>query len=296
MSLCSQADVDAGPIDDCHHMNTAMPTETLLTYLFVPGDRPERFAKAVASGADRVIIDLEDAVAPASKAAARSTIAEWLQGNGDQVGKVLIRINDAATVWHADDLAWAQAVQATCVMLPKCEAAHQVATVLACLPPHASVVPLIESASGLVAVYDIANAKGVTRLAFGSLDYMVDMAVDSGSLALDYAATQIAVASRAAGLASPIAGVTPDLDPARVTADMRLAKSLGFGAKMCIHPTQLAAVLAALAPTAAEVAWAERVIQAWAASGSGAIQLDGKMVDRPVVLKAERIMLLASRP
>jgi len=193
-------------------MNTATPAETLLTYLFVPGDRPERFTKAVASGADRVIIDLEDAVAPANKAAARSTIAEWLQSNGDQIDKVLIRINDAATAWHAGDLAWAQA------------------------------------------------------------------------------------ASRAAGLASPIAGVTPDLDPARVTADMRHAKSLGFGAKMCIHPAQLAAVLAALAPTAAEVAWAERVLQAWSASGSGAIQLDGKMVDRPVVLKAERIMLLASRP
>lgn len=273
----------------------AQPTDTLLTYLFVPGDRPERFAKALASGADRIIIDLEDAVTSGGKAAARSTIAEWMQAHSNNAGKVLIRINDAATFWHADDLALLKAVKPECVMLPKCEAAEQVAGVMACLPRTANVVPLIESARGLVAVHHIANTTGVTRLAFGSLDYMVDMAVESGSLALDYAATQIAVASRAAGLASPIAGVTPELDADRVTADMLHAKSVGFGAKMCIHPTQLAAVRIALAPTAAELAWAERVIQAWAASGSGAIQLDGKMVDRPVVLKAERIVLLASR-
>lgn len=278
-------------------MSTSIPAsgDTPLTYLFVPGNRPERFAKAIESGADRVILDLEDAVSPESKAAARSAVADWMRSNSDLAGKVLIRINDAATAWHAEDLALASAVHSQCVMLPKCEAAHQVAAVLASLPGDASVLPLIETARGLVAVHDIAAAKGVARLAFGSLDYMVDLAIESGSLALDFAATQIAVASRAAGLASPVAGVTPDMVAERVNADMLHAKSLGFGAKMCIHPSQLIAARAALAPTAAELAWAQRVLQAWAASSGGAIQLDGKMVDRPVMLKAERIIFLASQ-
>ena len=269
--------------------------DTPLTYLFVPGNRPERFTKAIDSGADRVILDLEDAVTPEGKAAARSAIAEWMQANSQHADRVLVRINDVTTTWHSDDLALASAVQPRCIMLPKCEAAHQVATVLTCLPGDASVLPLIETARGLVAVHDIATAARVARLAFGSLDYMVDLDVESRSLALDFAAAQIAVASRAAGLASPLAGVTPDMDAARVSADMLHAKSLGFGAKMCIHPSQLAAVRAALAPTAAELAWAQRVLQAWATSSGGALQLDGKMVDRPVVLKAKRIVSLASQ-
>ncbi len=266
------------------------------TYLFVPGNRPERFAKALASGADRITLDLEDAVAPADKAAARAAMAEWMAGCAPGMrDKVLIRLNDAATPWHAQDLALARSVQAVCVMLPKCEAAAQVAVVMAQLTSNATVLPLIETARGMLALPEIAAAPGVARLAFGALDYMADLDIPADSLALDVAASQIAVASRAAGLASPLAGVTPALDAAKVTDDMRHARSLGFGAKMCIHPAQVAAVRAALAPSAEELAWAHRVLQAWQASGAGAFQLDGKMVDRPVVLKAQRIAAQAAR-
>ncbi|MFC5523789.1 HpcH/HpaI aldolase/citrate lyase family protein [Polaromonas jejuensis] len=264
-----------------------------LTYLFVPGNRPGRFAKALASGADRIIIDLEDAVAPADKANARAAIADWMRNAGEQSRKVLIRINDAATVWHAEDLQLAAQAQALCVMLPKCEAASQVAALLAVLPQTATVLPLIETARGMLALTEIAVAPRVSRLAFGSLDYMADLDIPADSLALDFAATQIALASRAAGLASPVAGVTPDLDAVRVEADMQHARSLGFGAKMCIHPSQIAAVRHALAPSAEELAWARRVLQAWNASAGGAIQVDGKMVDPPVVLKAGRMAALA---
>ena len=279
------------------------------TYLFVPGNRPERFAKALAAGADRIIIDLEDAVAPADKATARAAIAQWMGGvasTPDVRSQVLIRINDAATPWHADDLALVRSVQAPCVMLPKCEAASQVAQVLTHLAAGATVLALVETARGLLALHEIAAAPGVARLAFGSLDYMVDLDIPSlrdegrqgaaaagggaSNVALDFAAVQIAIASRAAGLPSPVAGVTPELDAARVTADMLHARTLGFGAKMCIHPFQVAAVRAALLPSAQELAWAQRVLQAWDASGGGAIQVDGKMVDRPVVLKAQRIV------
>ena len=299
------------------------------TYLFVPGNRPERFAKALASGADRIIIDLEDAVAPADKPAARTAIADWM-GSADCPGevrsKVVIRINDAATPWHADDLLLVRRVQAMCVMLPKCEAASQVAQVLDHLTPGTTLLALVETARGLLAVNEIAAAPGVARLAFGSLDYMVDLDIPSlrhtstlgkagdlgekgtageagqgsglggtSNIALDFAAVQIAIAARAAGLPSPVAGVTPELDAAQVTADMLHARSLGFGAKMCIHPSQVAAVRAALQPSALELAWARRVLQAWAASAGGAIQADGKMVDRPVVLKAERIVANAGQ-
>jgi citrate lyase subunit beta/citryl-CoA lyase len=277
MNLATQASADA------------------LTYLFVPGNRPERFAKALASGADRVILDLEDAVAPADKAAARSAVAQWLHSQSALADRLLVRINDDASPWYADDLALLAASPLRCVMLPKCESPAQVAAVQARLAPGSSTLPLIETARGLQVVQAIAQAPGVARLAFGSLDFMLDLDVPAGSLMLDMAAAQIALASRAAGLPAPVAGVTPALDAAQVSADMAQARSLGFGAKMCIHPAQVAAVLAALAPTAAELAWAQRVLQASAAAGGAALQLDGKMVDRPVLLRAERLLARAAQ-
>ena len=129
-------------------MTAALPQ----TYLFVPGNRPERFAKAQASGADRIIIDLEDAVAPADKARARKAISDWMKGTDARMDLVLIRINDAATPWYADDLLLAQAVKSACVMLPKCEAAAQVADVLGRMSTGTTVLPLIETARGMVAL------------------------------------------------------------------------------------------------------------------------------------------------
>jgi citrate lyase subunit beta/citryl-CoA lyase len=267
-----------------------------LSYLFVPGHRPERFVKALASGADRVIIDLEDAVSASDKAAAREAIAAWMPFAGEEVlGKLVIRINDASTSWYKDDLQLLRHVQAVCVMLPKYENKWQVADVLGSLNAGAAVLPLIETARGLLAAPDLASAPGIARLAFGSLDYMADLDIPADSPALQHAAIQLAMASRAAGLPSPVAGVTPDIDADRVAADMVQARCLGFGAKMCIHPVQVAAVHRALRPGAEEQAWAQRILSASRAADGGAIQLDGKMVDRPVVLKAERIVALAVR-
>lgn len=272
---------------------SALP-DLALTWLFVPGNRPDRFAKAFASGADRIILDLEDAVAIDDKAAARTAISGWMAQAGELRAKTVIRINDAASDEHAHDIAMAAKCGAPCIMLPKCEAAGDVAALLSQLPAQVSVVALVETAKGMLAAQAIASAPGVTRLAFGSLDYMADLDLPADSPALDMAAAHIAVASRAAGLPTPLAGVTPDLDGARVTADMAHARTLGFGAKMCIHPTQIAAVRAALAPSASEISWAQKVLQAWRSASSGAIQVDGRMVDRPVVLKAERIAAMAS--
>jgi citrate lyase subunit beta / citryl-CoA lyase len=274
------------------------PVSLATTYLFVPGDRPERFAKALEAGADRVILDLEDAVAPAHKAAAREAIAAWVPGlDAARRAGLVVRINDAGSPWFAQDLALLRSAGLGTAMLPKCESPGPIDAVLASLLPGGRVIPLVESAKGLVAAHEIAGTPGVERLAFGALDYMVDLGLDDeGSApALDHAASVLAVASRAAGLAAPIAGVTPDLDASRVGADMRHAKALGYGAKMCIHPLQIAAVRAALVPDPQALDWARRVLAAWQASdGSGAIRVDGRMVDRPVILKAERMLALAN--
>ena len=265
-----------------------------ITYLFVPGNRPERFSKALASGADCIILDLEDAVALADKPFARTAISNWVAdtqaATPEQLSRVWVRINDLSSDEYLHDMALLQSLSLKRVMLPKCESANHVASVCNGLPHGASILPLIETARGVVALNEIAHAPGVHRLAFGALDYMVDLDIPADSPALGFAAVQIAVASRAAGLPQPVAGVTPAVDAAQVTADTMVARSLGFGAKMCIHPVQVAAVRQAFAPSAPELVWATRVLDAWHSSSGGALQLDGKMIDRPVILKAERIM------
>lgn len=276
-------------------------TSAPLTYLFVPGNRPERFSKALDSAADCVILDMEDAVTPVDKALARTAIAQWMSGPAGASGRVLVRVNDDSTPWQAEDLAALGALPWAGVMLPKCESAAQVAQVCLQLQSAVGILPLIETARGLAAAQAIASAPRVLRLAFGSLDYMVDMGLPrlrdangASAIALDMAAHQIALASRCAGLELPVAGVTPELDAAQVERDMQHAHGLGFGAKMCIHPMQLAAVRSALQPGAADLEWAERVLRAWDASNGGALQVDGRMVDRPVVLRAQRLLAMAA--
>jgi citrate lyase subunit beta/citryl-CoA lyase len=276
-----------------------MPTPLPLprTYLFVPGDRPERFDKARASGADAIVLDLEDAVSPARKAAAREAIAAALRAGGRWV----VRINDAASPWFADDLALLAAAPADSVevMLPKAESPAPVAAVRA-VRPRAPVLALIESARGVTQVEAVAAAPGVSRLVFGTLDFALDLDLDitDDPAGLACAASRIAIASRAAGLASPIAGVTPEIhDDTRLLADLAWARRLGFGAKLCIHPRQIAPLHQALEPDAQALDWARRVVAAVAASPDlhGAVQVDGRMVDKPVLRRAEALLARARR-
>jgi len=264
------------------------------TYLFVPGTRPERFGKALASGADAVVLDLEDAVAAEDKASARGTIANWLTGaSAADRARVVVRINDAGSACFLEDLRALRDAGVTGVMLPKTESAQQIAATKAMLP-NASVLALIESARGADQVGAVA-AGGVSRLVFGTLDFALDLDIDitNDASGLAYAAGRIALASRVAGLPSPVAGVTPQLDdPARLLADLALARSQGFGAKLCIHPSQVEPIHAALRPSVQALDWARRVLAADAAS-PGAARLDGRMVDRPVVLQAQRTLALA---
>lgn len=263
-----------------------------VSYLFVPGNRPERFAKAFATEAGAVILDLEDAVSPDDKARARDAIADWLGKNSFDPARLALRINDALSTWHADDLALVKATGIKQVMLPKAESPDQVAASVAAVGAanHLVVLPLVESARGIAGVDAIAGASGVQRIAFGTLDYAADLDLSGDPLGLIHPASRIAIASRVAGLAAPIAGVTPSLDDAaRLEADWAFARACGFAAKMCIHPKQVEVIERLSRPSDAEVHWAEKVLAA-AAHSTGAVQVDGRMVDRPVVLKAESIL------
>jgi citrate lyase subunit beta/citryl-CoA lyase len=228
---------------------------------------------------------------------ARQAISAWLNTlTAADEERLVVRINDAASAWHSDDKNWLKSLNMKAVMLSKCETPEQVAEVACCLPSGGAVLPLIETARGVLAAASIARAAQVSRLAFGSLDYMLDLDLPGPGFALDAAATLVAIASRAAHLPPPIAGVTPELDASRVQSDLAQARALGYGAKMCIHPAQVAVVREAFKPDAASLAWAQRVLTQWRQSpGSGAIQVDGKMVDKPVLLRAERILALASQ-
>jgi citrate lyase subunit beta/citryl-CoA lyase len=262
------------------------------TYLFVPGNRPERFAKALASGADAIVLDLEDAVAIDEKAAARDAVAHWWSNAAaTERARIVVRINDAASMGFAGDLQLLRQLGLVTVMLPKAESPDQLEIVQAALP-GARVLALIESARGISNVDAVATAPGVTRLVFGTLDYALDLDMEIGAQSdgLSFAASRLAIASRLARLAPPVAGVTPQIDDgARLLADLAWSRRHGFSSKLCIHPKQVGPIHAALTPSAQDIAWARRVLEAEAAS-PGAAKLDGRMIDRPVVLQAQRTL------
>jgi len=260
------------------------------TWLFVPGNRPERFDKALASGADVIILDVEDAVAPEDKPEARRAIAQWCAAATTERSRLAIRINDPTTTWFADDLELLRSTAVAVAMLPKAEEPWHVTQVVRAMAADGFVIPMIESAQGVAAVEAIASAERVLRLAFGTLDYAVDLDLSGDERGLAYAASRIAVASKCAGLATPIAGVTLALDDeTRLEADVAFARACGFGAKLCIHPRQVEAVRRLFAPTPDEIDWAARIVAA-AEGHAGAFALDGTMVDRPVLLKAQAIL------
>jgi citrate lyase subunit beta / citryl-CoA lyase len=271
---------------------TAVPNLPL-TYLFVPGNRADRFDKAVASQAGAIIVDLEDAVAPNDKAAARAKFAAWFRAYDSAPERILVRINDESTPWFDEDIALIAESGVRGVVLPKAESTSQIERIGSALAANSFVVPLVETARGILDVDSLARTAHVQRIAFGTLDYALDLDLTGDDRGFAYPACRIALASRAAGIASPIAGVTTEIDDqSRLPADLDLARACGFGAKLCIHPKQVDAIHTAMRPSEAEIAWAKRVAAA-AESGQGAVQLDGKMVDRPVIAKAMRILARA---
>jgi citrate lyase subunit beta / citryl-CoA lyase len=256
------------------------------SYLFVPGDRPERIAKARASGADAVVVDLEDAVAPANKPAARDAVA----GTLDAAQPIVLRINGADTAWFGDDARLAVHPGVAAVMLPKAGTVDAVAALRAACGGK-PMLALIETAAGMANLAALAAAPGMARLVFGSIDFQLDLDIADDDLALLPFRMQLVLASRVADLPPPVDGVTTSLDDAaRIEQEARRARSLGFGAKLCIHPRQVAIVNGAFSPAPSELAWAQRVVDAAAAAGGAAVAVDGKMVDAPVLARALRLL------
>jgi citrate lyase subunit beta/citryl-CoA lyase len=269
------------------------------SWLFVPGNRRDRFDKAARSGAHEVILDLEDAVAPADKEAARGEIAGWLTDGGT----AWVRVNAVDSPWHQDDLA----VLAACsglrgVVVPKAEKPHTLAEIASRLPTDAGIIALVETAVGIRDAAAIAVSPRVDGLAFGSIDFALDIGADETDEALLFARSALVIASRAASIPAPIDGVTVQTtDETAVSRDAARARRLGFGGKLCIHPAQVHPVNTAFMPDRSDIEWARRVLAARpggddAQLGIGAFSLDGQMIDKPVLERARRVLARAGHP
>jgi citrate lyase subunit beta/citryl-CoA lyase len=255
----------------------------LRSYLFVPGNRPDRYDKACATRADAVIVDLEDAVAPHDKPAARESLCAWLS----PARNVIVRVNAPGSAWWDDDLVACAHEGVRGVVVPKAEHPEQLAH--AASVARKPVLPLVETARGAWAALDIARAPNVARLLFGSLDYQADL--DTSDDELVYVRSQLVLVSRVAGIEAPVDGITQAIDDAElVRRDSDRARRLGFGGKLCIHPRQVDLVNRAFSPSDEELAWATRVVEAFDASRGNAALLEGKMIDRPVLVKAQAIL------
>lgn len=282
--------------------------------LFVPGDRPERFAKAVASGADAVIFDLEDAVVPERRPAARREIAGFLAGAGRTV-PLWVRVNPVESQDALADLAAVMDGRPDGILLPKARegadvwrASHWIEALEArsgLTPGAVGLIPLITECAG--AVLNAASFARLPARVRGLTWGAEDLAADLGALAnrtaegefeftYAYARTMCLLAAAAAGVAAIDTVDTEIRNAEAVERRARDSRRQGFVGKLAIHPSQVAPIHAAFTPSAAEIEWAGRVLAAFRASpGSGALSLDGRMLDKPHVVQAERILEAAGR-
>jgi citrate lyase subunit beta / citryl-CoA lyase len=258
------------------------------SYLFAPGHNEKLLSKVFDAGADAVMLDLEDAVPPEHKAAARALVADVLANHPSWV-----RVNAARTDWCAVDL---QAVgsRAYGIRIPKTESAEDVSWV-AERAPGKPIICAIESARGVLAAAEIAAATGVRHLAMGGVDMQRDLHAGNGNLQTLYVRSHLVVASRAAGIERPIDSVYPRLDDeAGLREQAEFALSLGFFGKSAIHPRQLPILHEVFTPSEEEVAWARDVVEAFDAAGGAALRLpSGEFVDLPVAQRARRVLELA---
>lgn len=273
-------------------------TDYATVYLFVPGDQPQLFDKAYASDSDVLILDLEDSVHPLRKPIARQEIQGWLTNyqQNKQTPKIAIRINQPDSVEYQKDIDWITnnylLPYLSHLVIPKIESSIMVNKVREhllygqpddiCVP----IIAIIETAWGLHRVHEIANS-GIYRLAFGSLDFSLDMQCDMSRESLLFARSQVVLASRLAGLLPPIDCVTPDIDELSVLeAECLHGKSLGFAAKLAIHPAQISIIKQSFDISEQQVAWSKAVLHK--AQDQYAFKVDGKMVDLPLILQAKK--------
>jgi len=265
--------------------------------LYVPGDAGDKLAKALDRGADEIIVDLEDAVAPPAKDQARELVRIWLHDLPilANVG-VWVRVNPGPLL-ETDVRAIADAPALTGVMVAKTETPDELVVLdrlLTSLGSQAAVVPLLESASAVLRAVEIAQAPRVQRLQIGEADLRADIGVTPGDdeRELLYVRSHVVLASAAAGIAPPIAPVSTnfrDLDAFRASTEA-LAR-LGFVGRACIHPAQVAVANEVFTPTAEQVASARALVEKWERDGAGvAVDDRGQFVDEAVIRQARLVL------
>jgi citrate lyase subunit beta/citryl-CoA lyase len=263
----------------------------VVTALYVPGDRPERFAKAVATGVQLVILDLEDAVAPERKDEARGHVAEWLGGDGPKPPFVQVRVN-AGSVADFDMLAELRP-DGVGVRLPKVESPAAVDAALDALGYVPGLAAVVETAAGVEALPAIAAHPAVGALSLGEADLASDLGSGDGAV-LDWARLRLLYTARAHGKPAPMMSAYPDLpDLAGLAADTARGRAMGFVGRAAVHPSQVPVIAAAFVPTDEEVAWATEVLAATADGGVTRLA-SGEMVDPAMRQRAETLIALRS--
>ncbi len=269
--------------------------------LFVPAVRPDRYPKALATGADAVCLDLEDGVAFGAKEAAREQAFALLADRAPMPAEVSLRINDVKTELGRIDLAALveAGVRPDALMLPKVAGAAEIREVEAALSGTGAALPLIaqlETAAGVLAAEEIAAASpNVSAVFFGAIDLSADLGCAVEWEALLYARSRVVLAAGAAGVS---ALDSPFMDVPAVEAlaeESRRVRRLGFAGKAAIHPTQVPVIQRAFSPTDAELAWARRIVAAYEAQQGGVLLVDGKLIERPVIRAAHRNLRIAAR-
>jgi len=259
--------------------------------LFVPGNRPDRFDKACAAGADLVVIDLEDAVGPADKDTARDAVIDWLSQNKNP--NVGIRINSTQSEPYSDDVEAlaASELELPFVMLPKPDSKSDIDMVDVALPSRlGTIAPVMESGMALVNAADIFSHSRIDMCLFGGVDFSADI---GSTLEWDALLTARSTLAMAAAAHNVLVFDVPYLDvrdPEGCEAETRRVKDLGIPARAAIHPAQIEPIHKALSPSAEEVDYAERLVVAYREAKGNVALLDGKLIEAPLMKKAERIL------
>lgn len=264
-----------------------IPAEIARSWLLVPATRPELFDEAAASRADAIVLDIEDAVDPKNKAAARADVVDWLH----QGGKAWVRINDVHSDFWADDVAGLRNnPNLLGVMLAKTESAEQVKETFHRLDGKTRVLALVESAVGIEEANNIARADGAFRLAFGSGDFRRDTGMAADREAMAYPRAKLVVASRVGNLPGPIDGPTVGTSHPILREQSAITVAMGMTGKLALALDQTIIINEVISPTPADVAWATDFMNDFNARG-GVIR-DGS--DLPRLGRAEKIMKLAT--
>ncbi|MFJ4998781.1 HpcH/HpaI aldolase/citrate lyase family protein [Microbacterium sp. NPDC088619] len=272
----------------------------IITALYAPADRPERFEKALRAGADAVVVDLEDAVAASRKSVARAALLEFARAwvaFGEGAPVVQVRVNALGSPFHDADLAAIAALPVSFgVRLPKTGSADDVAAIRRALPAR-DIHALLESALSIERAFEIASS-GVRSIATGEADLRAELGVPAGpagEAGLAWSRSRVVNAAAAAGLPAPMMAVYADVaDLDGLEASCRAGRALGFGGRTAVHPRQVPVIRRAFTPDAGEIAAARDVIErvrSAAADGTGAFALeDGTFVDAAMVHAARRVL------